>query len=293
MGRYNYNGLDTTKYRVPNIKEETQAREFAKLRQDYADLLGRKVDDILVDVAEEIVALCMGYTTIKGKDFTFEASLELKSKVDELLEDAEAEIQVLLEKYATAIGDNDSNMVQILLAYLTLLGNKNRNQAETLKMYMQRFRKDIEAAIAGMKDAGIGKTNAVSLIHTNIHNIKGIPSVAEAMKKPAEFQSQLIKDGGQHYDPADHRKVSGVPTNGALAVVQMTTMAMQFTWGRWQLLNFQEKGAIGYWQMRSPTSQFDCAICDAEVGFHSGDILEPYDTHARCRCIRIPIYSLR
>lgn len=290
MGVLKYTDLDTTKYRTPNLREESQAKQFAKLRLAYADLLSRKIDDILAETAQKIINVCMS-SNIEGKDFTFAYNEDIEDEVNELLGDAEEEILLLIEKYATAIADNNENFVQILLAYLALLGNKNRNLQETLAMYMQRFRDDMEASVAAMLDAEYTQSKAQNAMKSNMHNIMGIPAVAEAMKKPMGFNAQLIIDGGQHYDPADHSKMRGVPTNGVLAVLMMSKIALQMTWDRWQILDFEKKGASGYYQMRNGT--YPCNPCDEEVGFHEASTWEAYPAvHPNCQCIRIPIYDL-
>ena len=290
MGVLKYTDLDTTKYRTPNIKEESQAKQFAKLRQSYAELLSRKVDDVLADVAQRLIDICMSYN-IQGKDFTFHYHTELENIVDEVLDDAEAEILALIEKYATTIGDNNENFLQILLAYLSLLGNKNRNLKETLAIYMQRFKEDMEASIAAMLDAKYPVSKAKNEMHTHLHNIEEIPAVASALHEPQGFQAQLIIDGGQHYDPDDHSKMRGVPTNGILAVMMMSRIALQMTWDRWQTLDFQQKGASGYYQMR--TGFYPCAKCDEAVGFYEATTWEAYPAvHPNCQCIRIPIFNL-
>lgn len=289
MGVYKYPQLDKSLYKVPTILDESNAREFVALRDEYALLLGRKIKDLLTMVADELLVLAYKYD-INAKDFSFDLFETLQTRVEEIMEEAEEDIVEMLEEYATKIADNNGDKVALLLAFLMTLGNKGRSMRETLRMYMNRFRSDIEAVIAAFKYAKVEQMTAVTQMNTHLTNIQNIPAVQMVRKEPLGFSAQLIQDGFIHYDPATHTRTSGVPTSGILAVIQMVTMASQFTWQHWQLLNFADRGAVGYYQMRNPASHFDCAVCDSEVGFHLGTIDEPYNTHARCKCLRIPIF---
>lgn len=291
MGVYNYKGLDTGRYKVPTIKEESQARQFAKLRDEYSELLGRRIDDILKARAEELIEVALRYS-IPAEAFTFDYNADISDDVDEIMEEAEAEIQSLLEKYATTMADNNPNYMQILLAYLALLGTKNRSQRETMQIYLIRFKRDIEAAIAALTKSKATMEAVKESVRRNLHNISGIPEVKEAFKTPMEYSAELIRDQGIAYDPIDRTRTRGVPTNGASAVINMTQIALSMTWSRWQLLVYKDMGAAGYYQMRSAIP-YPCAPCDDEVGFHAAEDWENIPMpHPHCRCIRIPVYFI-
>lgn len=285
--------LNTSRYKSPTQEDITQAKQFILQRNDYARLLGNKVDECLLDAAQKIVTICYKYD-VEPKNFFIasEYNEKMMDEISQVMDEAEEEILSFIYDYstesvqetATVLGDSSSRKKELLAAWIATLGRKNRNLQETLDGYLFKTMKDVEAAVAALRNAGIALAEAVTKVKSNLHNIYNMPEVTDTFEEAESFNATYIRSRGVEQGAV------GLSNSGATNVVNMAKITLQMAWMRQQGIDFDESGAAGYYQLRG--SSYPCDICDAEVGFHKGleDIYAKPYPHPHCCCYRIPIF---
>jgi len=280
--------IDTSQYKPPTQEDITSAKRFILRRNDYARLLESKVDDQLEEAAENIVTICYKYN-VDPKDFYISSRYNEKmmSEIAAVMDNLEEEVMSLIFDYSTAtVPEASSSRKQTLLAWLVTLGRKNRNLQGTLDTYLYKTMKDWEAAIAALRYAGASIADAITRLKSNLHTIYTMPEVMTAFKEADTFNATYIRSRGVE------KGAVGLSNNGSTNVTNMAKTTLQMAWMREQGIDFEQRGAAGYYQLRG--SSYPCDICDDEVGFHEGleDIYTKPLPHPHCCCYRIPIFSL-
>lgn len=280
--------LDTSQYRPPTQEDITAAKQFILRREDYARLLGDKIDGLLEDAAVQIVTICYRHN-VDPKEFTITSryNQQMMDEISAVMDELEVEILDYIYEYSTAsVPDSyKSWSKEALAAWIATLGRGNRNLQDTLDGYLYKTMKDWEAAIAALRYAEVKMADAITKIKTYLHTIYTMPEVTAAFKKAGEFNATYIQSRGVMAGAV------GLSNNGSTNVTNMARITLQMAWMREQGIEFDESGAAGYYQLRG--SSYPCDICDSEVGFHEG--LEEIETkpfpHPHCCCYRVPIYN--
>lgn len=276
--------IDTSRYVTPSQDDVASAKRYVLQREEHADMLAGRIDDILSDAAERVVLICYKYS-VDPKNLVFSSAFngDMMDEISNVMDEAEDEIYDLILEYSTrAAKDRDS--ANMLAAWIAALGRGDRNMRDTLHTYLYKTMKDWEAAIAAMRYVGMSQPDAVTRIKTYLHDIYNMPEVLTAFRRRNEFAATYIYYGGVQ------RGAVGISNNGATNVVNMGRITLQMAWMRAQGMSFEKDGATGYWQARG--SNFPCDLCDSETGFHP-DIREIYTKsypHPHCMCYRIPIF---
>lgn len=277
--------LDTSKYAIPTQEDMDAAKRFVLMREEYAQLLQTRIDEVLSDAMERIITICYRYDVDPKLLYLSNGFNEqMMNEISEVMDEAEEEIFRLIQEYSTRV-TTDKDRAKTLLAWMLLLGRKNRNLRQTLDTYLYKFMKDIEAAVAALKYANIPLAQAITKAKTHLHTIYVMPEVQQAFKQAESFTATYIRSRGVVKGNV------GLSNNGSTNVTNMARITLQMTWMRSQAMDFQEQGAIGYYQLRG--SNYNCDVCDNEVGFHKGiaDIFITPLPHPHCACYRIPVFT--
>lgn len=273
---------------APTQADVHEAKQYILQRNQAEIILAGLIDEVLKDYIGRIVRLCYQYN-INPTDFNFAATEELRRKVYALLDDMEEEILSLIEEYAIPL-DKKNKRHPILLAWLLTLGTHNWNFRTTLQYYIYRFSKDIEAAVAAMRFAGISQTMAISLIRSALHEPYSLPQVIAAIKSGQFFTADMIRTGGVKTDPITHRPTVGLSRVGATNITTMARTTLAMTWMRSKYLEMQEQGAAGYFVFRG--SDYPCPACDFETTYfhpiNNGMVLP---IHSHCCCFAVFVNS--
>ena len=277
--------LDTDKYQTPTEDDIKATKQYILQRENYADILGSRIDEILADAAERIVSICYRYN-VEPRRFTIssEYNSDMMDEIAEVMDEIEDEIYDLILEYSTRAVDDD-DQISMLAAWIALLGKGQRNLRDTLHMYLLKFLKDLEAAIAALRYMGVGQTEAISKVLSYLHNIYMMPEVLTAIRKRGEFAATYIFLGGVQPGAV------GISNNGSTNVVNMAKTTLQMAWMRAQGMKWQkEDGVAGFYVLRGST--YDCDWCDSYVGFHPIEDLNAYPPiHPHCKCFVIPIFA--
>lgn len=276
--------LDTSRYRIPTQEDISAAKEYILQREESARAIGDEAEALLSRAAEEVVKICYKYDA-DPKKLLFSSAFneEMMNEISDVMDDLEGELLALIERYVVA-ATKDNSFKNFLLAWMATLGKNGNGIRETLDGYLYKTMKDWEAAIAAMRYMGLTLSEALVRIKTYLRSIYSMPEVQTAFRHRTEFASTYIYYGGVQ------RGAVGISNNGSTNVVNMGRITVQMAWMRAQMLDFQEKGAAGYLQLRG--SLFDCDLCDEETGFHEGleDMEVKAYPHPNCRCYRVPVY---
>lgn len=278
--------LDTSKYALPTEDEILAAKQFVLRREDNARTLQERIDEILADAAERIVIICYNYG-IDPKKFSISSSYneQMMGEISDVMDEIEQSILSLIYEYSTR-ADNDRGHINAVAAWMATLGRGKKNLQETLDDYLFKTMKDFEAAIAALRYNGVKVADAVDKVKANLHSIYTMPEVRKAFERADEFSVTYIRSRGVQYGGV------GLSNNGSTNVTNMAKITLQMAWSRIQALQFMEKGAVGYMQIRG--SLYNCDVCDDEVGFHPdvNEILTKSMPHPHCQCIRVPIFRI-
>lgn len=288
--------IDTSLYRYPTQKEYDDAKKFVLRRENYANILESRIDNILMDAAGQIAQICFKYN-ISAFDFTMTSNEQMFEEVSEVMDDIDERIMALIEQFSTA-STKDSGIKKLIALWIASLGRNNMNLQQTLDGYLNRYLYDLEAIIASYKLAmennpKLTQAMAVTQIKSSQHSIYTNPYVVAAMraKTARQMSARYIQTHGIHKDDIPLSYV-GASNSNANNVISMATTTERMAWMRVQLMDFKDKGAKAYIQMRG--SSYPCDICDSEVGVHQGDfndmLNKPY-LHPNCMCFRVPLFD--
>lgn len=277
--------IDTNEYKSPTQEDINAAKQFILQREEYAQLLESRIDEILADAAEQIVIICYKYD-FDPKHLYFGSGFNepMMNEIAQVMDEIEQEILDLIEEYATRV-TNNREQINALLLWMITLGRENRNLRETLDGYLYKFMKDMEAAVAALRFAGVGSTDAVTKVKAHLHTIYTMPEVISAFKEASSFAATFIHSRGIQKGGV------GLSNNGSTNVTNMARLTLQMVWMRGRRMEMEEEGAAGFYVLRG--SNYPCDLCDSKVGFHlirDTEDFPPY--HGHCCCYVIPIYHV-
>lgn len=280
--------LNTDLYEEPTQSDLDEAKAFVRQRNNYASLLESMILQILRDAAKEITEICYKYN-IDGTEFTLQSNPQMYSEVQAVMDRIFDEIMELIQNYSTMAATTEDEK-EHLLQYVMALGRENKNLNDTLEEYLWRYLYDLEALIASMKVAEYGVTDASAKIVGALQSVYATPEVRNAFSVPG-IAAMYLKSKGVHYHRGTHIATVGLSNSGAVNVVNMAKITLAMAWNRYQATEFEEEGAIGYYQLRG--SNYPCHTCDDQVGFHRGivDIFAKPLVHPHCCCYRVPIFQ--
>lgn len=264
-----------------DIKE---AQRYVTRREVAAVNLSSIIDELLKEAATTITEICYRYG-VDPKRFTLTSKYNEKmfDEVVDVLDDLEYEIMGWLEDYATRCAEDEKSK-NILLLWVLLLGRKNRNLEQTLQARLRMFLGDMEAAIAAMVQAKVSLTDAVTKIKSGLHAVYMIPEVRAAFSRSVMMQARNIRTKGVKKGNV------GNSNSEANNIIRFGEITVQMAWMHYQLTEYQEQGAAGYYVFRG--SNYPCEnLCDLHTGFHPITDTESYPPqHGHCMCYAVPVF---
>jgi hypothetical protein len=266
-------------YETPTDDDIKRAKRWTLLRNRNAAVLSDRITEILQDAIREMVRIAYKYNCTP-ENFQFSQDKKLREDIAALLSEMEDEIMELVEIYSlneTA----DAERRSLLLPWLAALSSKgNKGLKATLHARVRQFMYDTEAQIAAMKLAGYGQTKATNRSVSTMHAVYTAPEVLAAFKRKSA--AMYINSHGTHYGNV------GLSSSGANNVESFGRQTATIAWMKSQLLDFVDRGAAGYYQMRG--SAYECDICDSQVGLHIGNFVNDLYPHNNCMCFRVPVW---
>ena len=289
MARKTVIRIDTSRYRTPTQEDLDEARDHVARRGSTLDSLRRAAAERITDTAGRIAEIAVQYG-IAPEEFAFDSSVseEMMTRVAAEMEDLEEQLMAMAREYATRDAHSDG-MRALLLGMLLSLGHRNLGLKGTIHEYLWRTLRQTEGIIAAARGLGRTPTQTVSLVRSNIGQGVALADMQRLSRYRHLYRAPFISSGGKATYSDGTPNVQGVPVSGMRATLSAVTNAVGKTLDYQNMVEMEQKGAIGYWQARG--SDYDCAVCDDEVGFHGlGDMEYDEYPHISCCCIRIPIY---
>ena len=266
-------------YETPTESDISKAKKWTVLRNQNADHLALLIEELLQDAIRELTQIGYKYN-VRPEDFQFSQDENLREEVANVMNDLEDDIMELVEEYSLNESEDEKRRTN-LLPWLMALSSKGAEDLRgTLQNRLRQFLFDTEAQIAAMKLAGYDQTKAINRILSTMHTVYVAPEMQAAFKMKSA--ARYIQSRGVHYGNV------GLSNSGAVNVENFGRQTASMAWMKSQLLEYQEEGAVGYYQLRG--SSFPCGICDDEVGSHIGDIINDPWPHAHCMCYRVPLF---
>lgn len=277
---------------MPTEDEIRDGKNFVIRREKAAAELQEEISDALTEAAGEITSICLKYN-IKAENFTMTSNSRMYSEISNVMDEVEEYIIELIEIYSISVTNNYKKQKALIL-YILSLGRNGMRLRSTLEGYLNRYLYDLEALIASFKlrmekNPQLKKAAVISEIKAAQHSVYTTPAVREAMAYKRQMSARYLKTRGVHRDDVP-LPITGSSNSNANNVENMAKITLQMAWMREELIEWEENGAVGYYQLRG--SSYPCEICDAAVGFYLGfpDRLEGDIEHPHCQCWRIPIY---
>lgn len=267
-----------------NEADVQTGKNYVLRRESTVRGISSLIDALLKDAAREITMLCYQYDV---DPMTFQMTQKYNEKLfDEIariLDDLEEEILDLVLDYSTRCTESEKRK-SALLPWIVLLGRDNRNLRQTLERRLLMFSRDLEAAVVAVRMAKKSVTRAVTSIVSNLHTVYNMPEMNAAFKKSAVIKSKNVRTKGV--------KAGNVGNSNSEAnnILRFARTTVQMTWMRNQRMNFEDRGAVGFYVLRG--SNYTCDLCDSKVGFHFIDDTDSYPPyHSNCMCWTIPVYQ--
>lgn len=261
-------------------EDTDQYRKWALRRNRNADYAASIIDELLQDAVRKLTKVAYKYNC-KPEEWKFSQNKELMKEVAEIMDELEDEIFAIMEEYSLNETPTKERHNYLLPLFLALTSKGAKDLRGVLHLRLMQFLYDTEAQIAAMKLAGYNQTKAVTRILSTMNTVYSSPEVNTAYRKRSSAM-YLISRG-------IHENNKGLSSSGAINVSNLARQTAVIMWLKSQLMTFDEKGAVGFYQLRG--SDFPCNICDEEEGLHiNEDWKNTSYPHAHCQCWRIPVY---
>jgi len=269
-------------FNPPTEEDIKKAKRWVLLRESNAAHLSDLVQSYIEEALDKLVAIGYKYN-VKPADFQFSADEKLREEAAAVLDELEEEVMLLIEGYSINESDDKKRHAAMLPWLLALHSKGTTDLQSTLHKRVGQFLYDTEAQIAAMMIAGYPRTRALMRIKSTMHAVYTSPEVIISYKYNPK--SMYLRSHGVHEGN------TGLSSSGAVNIENLARQTAQIAWMKSQLMDFEEQGAVGYYQFRGST--YPCHICDSEVGFHPGLPEEAEYPHAHCVCYRVPIFNTK
>lgn len=284
--------LDTSRYRRPTQQELDAAKRFVLARNDAANAMRDIATDEIEDAAVELVQIAMRYN-IPAEQFSFDSSVSepMMQEVAAVMDKLEEDLMAHLEDIVSRAVDGEGARL-LLMGFVLALGHRNLGLRNTLHEYLWRTLRQCEALVAAAKAKGLPQSQTISAVRSTLGDVRSSQLLQDMSRYRHLYAAPFINNGGMATFSDGSPNIQGIPVSGLTATVNVLKGAVHQAWERAHMMEMQQNGAIGYYQFRG--SDFPCALCDEEVGFHP--IENPDDwmyidwPHVNCLCGRLPIY---
>lgn len=251
---------------MPTNKEIEEAKSYLRNRLEAEGSMRSNLTRYMREAASRIVDISYKYN-IPPSMFRFSTDKRLKEEVDAVIDWLKAQIEEAA--YTLAVAADEEDEESTLLPYIS--GNDyGKTFRQRNDLYCQRFKYELEGAIAAGLLLGVAKDKLKKSIYDNLHAPYANPYFRQALKDRSmatRLQSKGISYGIGH-------------TNAMFNALQLlSTQTISRAWMKhWGDLH---QGATGFYSYRG--SRYPCGLCDSMVGWHPiSDYMGGW--HPRCCC---------
>lgn len=261
--------------RYPSDNEIEEAKDYIRKRLEAERSMGKNLRATMLRAAEKIIAISRKYN-IPPRMFRFPLDPNLKCEVEAVIADLRATIEDYTYTLAVA---THSDKEEDILEYITR-ESYGKTFGERNAIYSNRFKYELEAAIAASMLAGTSKAATLQLISNNLEHPYDNPDFVEAVEAGGMNATRIQTDGISYG--------VGRTKSSFTALRNLAVFAVAEGWMRYWYLSGQEQGAKGFITFRA--GSFPCQTCD-EYAMRTHPMSDPYPPlHNHCVCGMAFIY---
>lgn len=255
---------------------DTQLREAQKFLEHRlkAELsMHDRLSEAMVWAAGQIVDIAVRYR-IRPSHFRFSANSSLKKEVDRVLAELRERIYSEVESLSVA-GDEENEKTVIAFINTETHG---KTLAERINIYVNRYRFELEAAIA----AGLLASLSADGIKKNIRSFMTAPYNNPYIKRAkGKASATRVQTQGVSYG-------AGRSNSAFNALDTLTRHTVGSAWMDGYGRKAVREGAVGFYSLRGST--YPCSTCAAYAGLFQpiSQFIGAY--HLNCKCIFIFVY---
>ena len=248
-------------------KQIEEAKAYLRSRINAEISMTDNLERYLREAASRMVDIAMRYN-IPPSMFRFSANKAMEKEIDQVVRWLKSKIEEAAMRLAVAYEEEPDDYENIV-AYITA-ENHGKTFRQRNAIYCERFKYEVEAAIAAGLLLSVKKDKIKQSIYNNMAHPYANPIFREAMKEKTaatRLQSRGISYG------------TGRSNSMRNALEALSGHAVSQGWMRhWGDIH---DGAIGFYSYRG--SSYPCGLCDSMVGYHP---ITDYQGgwHLHCRC---------
>ncbi len=250
---------------MPTTEEIEQAKEYLRKRLEAENSMRANLEKYMQEAARRLVDIAYK-RNIPPAMFRFSYDIWLEREVKEVIGWLKDQIDDAVCTLAIAGGEGDAH--EIILYVFDENHSKTFRQRENV--YANRFKYEVEAAIAAGLILGVAKEELKKSMEVNIRSPYSNPYFVEALG--SRTAAVRLKEKGVTYGTGR----SNVAFN---LLDRLSVNAVSQGWMRhWQNMH---PSASGFYSYRG--SSYPCSLCDSMVGWHPiADYAGGW--HLNCKC---------
>lgn len=225
------------------------------------------IEYYMVEAARKIVSVSIKYN-IPPLLFRFSTNEGLKEEVDAIIRELKENIIYATEILSVYDRKDDKDSI---IAFLNS-EKHGKTFRQRVNEYANRYKFEIEAAIAAGIFFGNGKDGILSAIKKSLQSPYNNPDIRGSFGKG--LSSTRIETKGISYGVGKSNSAYNLLTT-------LSRNEIGSSWMWWYGTQAEKAGATGFYSFRG--SSYPCGFCDSMVGFHTMDEYK-FQWHPNCRC---------
>ena len=253
---------------MPTKNDIEEAKAYLRERLEAETSMRNNLEKSMLEAASRIVEISYKYK-IPPSLFRFSRNRQLEKEVNEVIGWLKSKIEHTMLILAIATHEEDGKDIT---SHITK-ENHGKTFAQRNNIYCNRFKDELEGAIAAGLVLGLAKEKLKETISANLTHPYSNPVFREAEKKDTSAARLLSK--GVSYG-------NGRTNSMFTALDRLTSYGVAQGWMKHWWNMGSEKGAKGFVIFRG--SSYPCQTCD-EAAMRIHDMSEPYPPlHLNCKC---------
>ena len=253
-----------------------QAKAYIRQRLEAETSMTHNLTGYMREAASRIADIAYRYK-IPPEKFRFSANGKMKQEVENIISWLKSKIQDTAFTLSVAYSENPENKDSII-AYVSS-ENHGKTFAQRNAIYCNRFKYELEGAIAAALILGVAKDKLKQSIYTHFRSPYANPYFMKAIQ--SQSVATRLRSNGISYG-------TGRTNSMFTAINTLATHAVAQGWMRHWWETGERNGAKGFVTFRG--SSYPCSLC-GDYALHVHDMAEPYPPlHSHCKCGMYFIY---
>lgn len=252
----------------PTQQQIQEAKDFIRQRLKAELSMQKHLDDLLLQAANEIVDISLKYK-IKPSMFRFSANEKLEREVGVVI----GKLREMIYDYTETLSVYDRKEEREAIIAFINREDHGKTLSERIDIYCNRFKYEIEAAVAAGLIAGLSRNKIKDSIRENLKSPYNSSYFKKAVESGVSAATRINTNGISYGVGKSNSSYNSLNT--------LTRYAIGSAWMWFNGVQKQKEGAIGFYSYRG--SSYPCSYCDSMVGYHP---ISDYQSqwHIRCCC---------